>query len=248
MIAPRITIVTVSYNSADVLGDLLTSCPKDVPVIVVDNGSGDNAATRDLAERHGAKMIANTANEGFGRACNRGASIAKTPFILFLNPDAVLGADTLDHLLGTADANPSAVAFNPVLLNSDGTPATKRKSDLIPKSEYVPLDVPDHDAPIYTLNGAAVMVRRGAFEAVGGFDSNIFLFFEDDDLAARLRAKGGALMLSHRALVRHIGGAASSGPKLTTEAFKAWHMGYARLYVLRKHGVRLARVLSLIHI
>lgn len=244
MTKARVSIVTVSYNSADVLGRMLASCPDDVPVIIVDNASSDIAKTRVLAEQHGAMLIENPDNLGFGRACNRGAEEVGTPFILFLNPDAALEDTTLDGLLATANENPDAVAFNPVLMGPDGQPAIKRKSDLIPKSEFVSGAIPSSDAEIYTLNGAALMVRASAFHAVQGFDPNIFLFFEDDDLAARLR-QIGRLMVSHASRVNHIGGAASSGPKLAGEAFKAWHMGFSRLYILRKHNMPLARLRGL---
>ncbi|WP_338550120.1 glycosyltransferase family 2 protein [Roseovarius phycicola] len=236
----RISIVTVSFNSSDVLENMLASCPEKVPVIVVDNGSSDIAATRLVARNHGAQLIENAENLGFGRACNRGAEEVQTPFVLFLNPDAALEEGTMDALIETAETHPDAVAINPVLIGRDGQPAIKRKSDLIPKSEYISGDIPDQDKDIYTLNGAAVMIRIDAFREVKGFDPNIFLFFEDDDLGARLRLAGGRLMVSHAARVNHVGGAASSGPRLAGEAFKAWHTGYSRLYTMRKHKLPFA--------
>jgi GT2 family glycosyltransferase len=238
------TIVTVSHNSAGVLGRMLSSIPKGVPVIIVDNASTDISKTRELAAQHGAILIENSENLGFGTACNCGADAATSEFLLFLNPDAALEQDTLEALHATADSTPDAVAINPVLMGPDGNPAIKRKSDLIPKSEYVTGNAPDKDMEIYTLNGAALMVRADAFHSIGGFDPNIFLFFEDDDLAARLRPLG-RLMVSHAAYVHHIGGSASSGPKLAGEAFKAWHTGFSRLYVLRKHRMPFASARAL---
>ncbi len=236
----QISIVTVSFNSSGVLDYMLASCPVKVPVIIVDNSSSDIAATRLVAKKYGAQLIENAENLGFGRACNRGAEEVQTPFVLFLNPDATLDEGALDALIETAQAHPGAVAINPVLIGRDGHPAIKRKSDLIPKSEYVSGDIPDRDADIYTLNGAAVMIRIDAFRQVKGFDPNIFLFFEDDDLGARLRLAGGRLMVSHAARVNHVGGAASSGPRLAGEAFKAWHTGYSRFYTMRKHKLPFA--------
>ncbi len=247
MTAARVTIVTVSYNSAAVLGQMLGSCPSDIPVIVVDNGSADIDALRKLTHGHGARLIENAENLGFGSACNLGAAAAETEFVFFLNPDARLNDGTIAALLATADANPQAVAFNPVVVGGNGQPAPKRKSDLIARSEFMPRGMPDHDSPIYTLNGAAVMVRTDSFRHIGGFDPGIFLFFEDDDLAARLRDAGGGLMLSRAARIDHIGGAGSSGPRLPAEIFKAWHTGYSRAYVMRKHRRPLARSRALTH-
>lgn len=247
MTAARVTIVTVSYNSAAVLAPMLASCPQGVPVVVVDNASSDMSGIRAVTARHGATLIENPENLGFGTACNIGAARAETEFILFLNPDATLAETTLDQLLATADAHPDASAVNPVTLGENGAPALKRKSDLIPKSEFLSRQVPDRDRRIPTLNGAAFLVRTCAFRGIGGFDPNIFLFFEDDDLGERLRQSCGPLMLSHAAQVIHDAGNASSGPRLAGEVFKAWHMGFSRLYTMRKHHRPLARTRALTH-
>lgn len=236
------TIVTVSYNSSEVLEPLLESCPADTPVVVVDNASRDVEDTRDICARFGAELIENSDNLGFGVACNMGAARAETEFILFINPDARLAVHTLDALLATARTHPEASAFNPIVKNDAGRPALKRKSVLVPKAEYMSREVPECDLEIPTLNGSAFLVRREAFEKIQGFDPGIFLFFEDDDLGERLRRDCGPLMLSVAADMTHTGGNASSGPRLEGETFKSWHMGYSKLYVMRKHGLPWARV------
>ena len=73
--APAGTVVTVAHNSASVLPAMLASVPAGVPVIVVDNGSRDSAEIAEVTERHGAKLIRNGENAGFGRACNQGAAL-----------------------------------------------------------------------------------------------------------------------------------------------------------------------------
>ena len=130
--APAMTGVTVAHNSASVLPAMLASVPDGVPVIVVDNGSKDSAETADVAERHGARLIRNGENVGFGRACNQEAAKAETPRILFLNPDAELAGDAIGRLAEASCRYSDADAFNQSLppycgarpIRSDPCPAT----------------------------------------------------------------------------------------------------------------------------
>jgi N-acetylglucosaminyl-diphospho-decaprenol L-rhamnosyltransferase len=238
---PRVTIISVSYNSVRVLPAMLASVPEGTPVVLVDNASGDAAALEYLAQQHGARLIRNPENLGFGVACNIGARAATTDYLLFLNPDAVLQPGALDRLVQAADTDyPNASAMNPRIAEADGSPYFKRKSHLMPRSEWMPRGWPPADREVTVLHGAALFVRRRDFEAVGGFDPRIFLFHEDDDLSLRLRRERGPVLFIRDAVVQHVGGASSvRSPKIA--ALKAWHMGHSRVYGARKHGQPLAR-------
>ncbi len=228
-----VTIVTVAYNSAAVLPAMLASVPEGVPVVIVDNASRDRDALRALAAGDRA-IIENAANEGFGRACNIGAEAALSEFILFLNPDTVLDAGALDALVASARAYPDASAFNPLILDEDGRAHLKRRSDLVARARWLPKEPPAQDMALPVLSGAALMVRKAAFDSIGGFDPAIFLFFEDDDLSLRLERACGPLMLAHSAEVRHVGGA-SSEPSRAAERIKNWHWGWSQIHVVRLH-------------
>lgn len=236
-----VTIVTVSFNSAAVLGDMLASVPDVCPVVIVDNGSTDVAQIRDLAARPRVTLIENGQNLGFGRACNIGAAAVTSEFLLFLNPDTILDESALDALLAATARHPGAGAFNPRILDDAGHRVMKRKSDLIPRSEFMPRTGPAANDGLTILTGAAIFMRKRDFDEIDGFDPAIFLFYEDDDLAVRLRQNDQPLVLVDDAQVHHAGGASSSGPRLAAERFKAWHMGWSRLYTMRKHHRPLAR-------
>lgn len=233
--APRTTIISVCYNSLAVLPDLLGSVPPGSPVILVDNASDDHEGTARLARQAGARLIRNTENRGFGVACNIGAAEARTEFLLFLNPDASLEEGCLAALEGAMDRFPRASAMNPRILSADGGAYFKRRSVLLPRREHMPHGWPAMDREVTVLSGAALMVRRTDFEAVGGFDPKIFLYHEDDDLSLRLRAERGPLMFVREAAVRHRGGQSTvRSPEVA--ALKARHMGRSRVYAARKHG------------
>jgi GT2 family glycosyltransferase len=98
------------------------------------------------------------------------------------------------------------------------------------------LAVPDGEACAPFFSGACFLVRRELFLRLGGFDENIFLFYEDDDLCRRIADSGASLVYVPQAVVRH-GRGRSSGPK-QGRIFKArWHQAWSRAYVSRKYGL-----------
>lgn len=241
-----VTILTVTFNSAPIVAGMLESIPNGVPVILVDNASRDVPALTGLATAAGASMVLNRENVGFGAACNQGAAKATTPYVLFLNPDARLEAGALNLLKHATDHYPTAAAMNPRIRESDGSPFFMRKSYLLPREDWMPRGWPVADRQVSVLSGAAMLVRRDAFEAVGGFDEKLFLYHEDDDLSIRLAASQGSLMFIRDAVVAH-GNGASTGSPAAIAAFKAWHMGRSRVYGARKHGRPFAATRAILH-
>lgn len=230
----RVTIVTVTFNSMAVLPRMLQSTPKGVKVVIVDNGSANLADLLALAKKYDASLVRNEFNHGFGRACNQGAALASTEFLLFLNPDARLDQGSLPALIAAADQLSVASAFNPAIFDENGRQKLKRKSHLLPRREWLPRGAGRRACELPFLHGSAIFVRRSAFLAVGGFDPRIFLFFEDDDLSLRLRQATGPLRLVTDAAVYH-DGAASTLPTVSVRLFKAWHFGFARYQTMLKH-------------
>ena len=232
----RVTVVTVTYNSGRILPDMLASLPKAIPVIVVDNGSDDSALVAEIAHCAGGRFVGNKANLGFGRACNLGADLAKTEFVFFVNPDVTLHTDAVEGLLLAADRYPSASAFNPAMDSKRGREMFRRSSVLVPRNEWMQRGWPRGDSEVVVLSGAALLVRKACFDLIGGFDTNIFLYHEDDDLSIRLRKECGPVMFIRAARVQHSSG--HSSPRTADiAALKAWHMGQSRVYAARKHDV-----------
>jgi len=234
--ADRVTAVVVTYDSAGVLAPCLTSlADAGVPVIVVDNASED--ASRDIAAAAGATVIANARNEGFGRAMNIGMRAARTPLVLLANPDLVFDEGAVAALLAAADAYPDAALLAPRLIEPDGRHFFSMRSLLAPylRNEAERKWVIEGDCCAPFLSGACLLARRERVLEAGGFDPEIFLFYEDDDLCARLASAGHALVHVHAAVARHLRGQ-SSRPR-PGRAFRArWHLAWSRLYVGRKWG------------
>lgn len=152
---------------------------------------GVAAAVAELAapyERHFAslRVLANDANLGFGRAHNALAKQARTPWLLLLNPDSALLPGAMRALLAQASGDVAAAAF---------------------ECRQQPYEHPKNYHPV-TLetewcSAAALLLRRQAFDEVGGFDEKLFLYGEDVDLSWRLRAAGWKLRYLPSARVVH---------------------------------------------
>jgi GT2 family glycosyltransferase len=225
--------ILVTFNSSAVIAAALESIPDGNEVIVVDNASSDTSA--EIAEEHGATVVRLKANLGFGTACNRGAAIAKNDRLLFLNPDARLDPGALALLSDGFERYPDAAGFNPRLIEADGSQIFATRTILLPRPYLVRPGLPTSDRPVIKLTGAALAIRKDAFDGVGGFDENMFLYYEDDELSARLIKAGHVLYYVHDAIVRHSPGKSSPDtPEMS--AFRTYHAMRAKRYAMNKHG------------
>lgn len=226
-----VTVVSVCYRSDALIVDMIASIPEETPIVLVDNGRTNSFA--NLPARRNINIVELAENLGFGRGCNAGAEVVQTPWVLFLNPDARLKPGAIEALLEAVEHHSSAVAFNPRIANADGSQYFKRRSWLLPRSRYMKKGWPDADSPVPILSGAAFFVSKQNFEKVGGFDPNIFLYHEDDDLSLRL-AQLGQLMFVRNSLIVHAAGH-SSGRSPQIARLKAFHMARSRIYTGIKH-------------
>lgn len=228
-------LIVVTYNSAQALRALVRSVPASVNPIVVDNASSDETVAVAIAA--GAKVVDLKNNIGYGGACNIGASTGEAPFLLFVNPDIRFETGAIEALLAAAEAHPNAV-FNP-RFHHGSRRRFRRWSRLLPKSDFWQGPPPEVDCEIPVLSGACIFVRREHFERIGGFDPEIFLFHEDDDLSLRLRQAGVQLRIASNAIVEHAEGN-SSARSVDSGRIKGEAMGRSLVYVMNKHNLPLS--------
>ncbi|ABS69953.1 glycosyl transferase family 2 [Xanthobacter versatilis] len=231
-----VTVVFVTYNSGAVIGRAVASVPAPCPVVIVDNASPEGTAWRAGLSRP-VDLVEMQANAGFGTACNAGARRAATPYVLFLNPDAVLDAETLPTLLAAAGRYGDPAILMPAIVGENGRLMRKEGSIL----EQVPRRLrlsPDEIAGDYCtrfVHGAAFMMARDAFFTLGGFDEAIFLYHEDDDLSLRAIARRIPIIVVPAARVTHAGGRSSAPSFSQTFKVNRAKMQSER-YVLEKYG------------
>jgi GT2 family glycosyltransferase len=237
MSSSDVTAVVVTFDSAHALPECLGALrADDVPVIVVDNASTDDTVA--VAEGQGARVIRNARNEGYGRANNIGAQAADAEFILIVNPDCIVDKGAVAALVEAARRYPDAAFFAPQIVEPSGRVFYQPRS-LLATSLTNPdgkLVLPEGEACAPFFSGACFLMRGDVFLKLGGFDENIFLFYEDDDLCRRVADSGSALIYVPQAVVRH-GRGQSSGERPGRIFASRWHQAWSRAYVSRKYGL-----------
>ena len=225
----QIRVICVTYNPGTELDDFAASLTEatDQPLdlVLVDNGSSDQRP-ETVAARHRGRVLRAGENLGYGSAANLGAMGADEPWLLVVNPDIVWEPGALDVLLAAAERHPRVGALGPALLNADGTvyPSARALPSLtqgVGHALFVRLwprnpwtrsyqarqeSAESTERPAGWLSGACLLVRREAFEQVGGFDAAYFMFFEDVDLGERLGLAGWQNLYVPSARATHVGG------------------------------------------
>ncbi|MFG1397217.1 glycosyltransferase family 2 protein [Roseixanthobacter pseudopolyaromaticivorans] len=233
--APPVSVILVSYNSGAVIGRAIASVPEGCEVIVVDNASPRGTGFMDGLARP-ARLIALPRNLGFGTACNEGARAARGEYVFFLNPDAALAPGALERLVAAERAYGPAIIM-PSILGDTGRPMRKEGSILEPVARGARLKAEEIAGDYCTrfVHGAAFLMKRQEFLDLGGFDEQIFLYHEDDDLALRALARDLPIVVVPGAQVSHSGGKSSTSSWAATFAINRYKKR-SELYVRRKYG------------
>ncbi|HXR60856.1 MAG TPA: glycosyltransferase family 2 protein [Solirubrobacterales bacterium] len=237
----RPAVYIPNFNGADRLGPVLRALggqTTEVDVVLVDNGSGDDSVELARRELPPVRVVELGENLGFGRAINRAvAEVPGDPLIL-LNNDAVPEPRFVEALLDELCEEVDAVAGvllqerAPELIDSAGVVADATLMGF----DYLhgePAAAAATAPPPLGPTGGAALYRRAAFEAVGGFDERIFLYYEDLDLALRLATRGGRCRLAAEARALHAYSASLGAASARKYAWTGWSRGY----MLRRYGV-----------
>ena len=228
MTPTRIDIVIVTHNThEDVLRCLaslaVAGARPDGAVFVVDNASTDGTVEAVRRAHPAVEVLALDRNIGFGAANNAALRKADAPLVLLLNSDTLVPAGSLAALADRLAAT-GAVAAGPRLVDGDGHPEISYGPMLSPVAEFLQARrlrqaaSPDPRARRATarrvsrerevdwVSGACLLVRRDAALAAGLFDERYFLYEEDVDFCAALRARGGRILFTPAATVTHLRG------------------------------------------
>lgn len=243
-----VTLIVVNFNAGTHLRTCLEAAAADLgarewTAIVVDNASSDGSA-RTVDGMPRVTLVQNADNRGFGAAANQAAAMTRTPLLWLLNPDCLVEPGTVTRLEAVLDAHRDCAIAAPQLLNADGTIQESARgaptawtglfgrhglfAKLFPGSELAARNLQAEtlsasgaeSAVVDWVMGAAMLIRRDAFDAVEGFDERYFLYWEDADLCTRLRNRGLTTRYVPGVKVRHPGGvSAGTRQAFATRAF-----------------------------
>lgn len=230
--APDVSILIVNYNVKDYLRQCLTSIAKSdatyrVQVVVVDNHSIDSSVDDLRPLFPWVTWLALDENVGFGRGNNAGLPLCTGRYLLFLNPDTILGEDTITTMVRYLDSAPSVGLAGCKVLNADGSfqLACRRGfptpwasfcklfglQSLFPTSKLfarynLTYLSEDETYAVDALIGAFMIGPRHIIESIGGFDPAYFMYGEDLDMCYRIQHKGHHIQYVHTTSIIHFKG------------------------------------------
>jgi GT2 family glycosyltransferase len=211
---PAVAVVVVCHDNAEQVPATLRALRQQLEpgdeVIVVDNDSGDGTASAVRAADPQATVIESGRNLGFAGGCHVGVRASGAPLLLFLNPDAVPAPGCVPALRATATERRHWGAWQALVTLADGV-QVNTAGNLVHWLGFgwaggLGLSVDDVERSPHEVgfaSGAALLVRREAWEAAGGFDERYFMYGEDLDLALRLRLAGWRIGVVPAARVAH---------------------------------------------
>jgi GT2 family glycosyltransferase len=235
------TIIVVTHNAARWLPRWTSALSAQTDtrwrLVVLDNASRPEARPKQSDLPDGAQLIQSSDNLGFAAGNNRAARGADTPYLVLLNADAFPEPGWLRELLALAEQYPEAAAIGSTQIRADADDVFDGAGDVLhasglayrsnfgkPRVKTPPL------GETFAACGAAMLIRRDAFEMVGCFDERFFCFVEDVDLCFRLRLRGYAVLQSPDAIVHHVGG----GSIGSRSAFARFHGARNRFWTFVK--------------
>jgi len=260
---PSVSVIVVNWNTRNLLEQCLRSVYETaedmaLEVIVVDNASADGSVEMVRDRFPQVRLLENGENVGFARANNQGVAISQGRYVLLLNSDAFLTAHALQSLVELAEAEPGCGIVGAQLRNVDGsfqashTPFPNLWREFIILSgigrllygRRHPSRGPEGDKGsqiVDYVEGACLLVRRKAFEEVGGLDEGYFMYAEEVDLCYAMKEKGWQVWYQPAAKVTHLGGGSSQNRATQREA----DLYRSRMRFFRKYyGTGQARLLK----
>jgi N-acetylglucosaminyl-diphospho-decaprenol L-rhamnosyltransferase len=248
-------VVTVTYSPGETLAPFVDTLAKattrDTRVILADNGSTDGVPEQVAADREHVSFVPTGGNLGYGGGANAGVAALgpEIGWILISNPDIEFAPGSVDALIEAASRWPRGGMFGPLIREPNGEVYPSAR--LLPsvgrgighalfavvwpsnpwtrayRQERTPVE-----RTAQWLSGSCFLMRREAFDSVGGFDDGYFMYFEDVDLGDRVGKAGWQNVYVPDAEVTHIGGHSTAR---ASERMLAEHHRSAYKYLADRH-------------
>jgi GT2 family glycosyltransferase len=247
---PSLTIVIVNYNARAHLEaclQSLASAPPAIPheIVVVDNASTDGSAGAVRVRWPRVMVIEQRVNAGFAAGNNAGIRATRSELVLLLNNDTIVPPGAIDALVGRLRAHPDAAVAGPRLVDADGRVELSFGPMIAPLAEVrQKLTIALHarrvalaskwveratsrEHQVDWVSGACLLVRRSAAERAGLLDERYFLYTEDVDFCAAIRARGGLVIFTPEAEIVHLRGRSrATAPATMNAAYRRSHLAF----------------------
>ncbi|MDX1949632.1 MAG: glycosyltransferase family 2 protein [Rickettsiales bacterium] len=212
-----LTIISVTYNSKEIISQFLKDIYQKFEIIIVDNASKDGTADFVRDNFPEVKIIKSEKNLGYGRGANLGLQSLSTDYAFLLNPDIISDEAAIINLLEVAKNTKNLGVLAPA---TDENEYIKSENFIAEKTNWVV--------------GATMLFKMENLKKIGFFDENIFLYYEETDLCKRIEKAGFEILICKNILLKHLVGK-SSTPNPKIEYLKYWHSSWSKFYFYKKH-------------
>ncbi len=270
-----VSVVIVSFNVRGFLESLINSLRRSLEgieseIVVVDNSSDDDTVEFLKKNFQDVKLIENHLNLGFGKANNQGVEASSGEYLLLINPDAVVGENTIREMLAFSKEHPDAGATSCKVLNADGTlQKTCRRGFPTPWVAFTKISGlsavfprtrlfgrynltylnPEEDHEVDAIGGSFMFIPRHVFEEVSGFDEDYFMYGEDIDLCYKIKRAGYKVYYTPSTSAIHFKGESTrrSNINQTYEFYRAMSVFVEKRYGMNTLLSRLLRLAILLN-
>ena len=230
----NLTVIIVSFMSENVIHDCISSIPKDIKIIIIDNSNDEFFKNKIEKKYNNVRCILSEKNIGMGAGNNYGLSEIDTDYGFLLNPDVVLRNDTIDEIIFASNQIDTFSVISPIMEEENYPNYKTNKLDNSINKKEKPFKVQSVDGFAMLLN----LPRLKKLESFKDefFDENIFLYLENDDLCKRIIEHGESIYVVPKSKIKHLGAkAVDEKYEYEIELSRNWHWVWSKFYFNKKH-------------
>ena len=231
----NLTIVIVTFKSEEVIHECIRSIGNEIRIIVVENSYNPEFKNKIEKTYQNVECIISSENLGMGKGNNLGINLAKTDYVLILNPDVVLEKTTLDEIFIASNIISNFAILAPI---SDNKAFPNYKIDNTSKI----LENEQSSFEVKSVDGFAMLINKKNLDETTDiknqnyFDENFFMYLENDDLCKRIKDMNKKIFIIPNAKINHLGAKAVNPKyKKEIELSRNWHWIWSKFYFNRKH-------------
>ena len=224
----NLTIVIVTLKSEKVVYDCIKSINETIPIIIVENSNNQKFKLDIESKYSNVKCILTNTNLGMGSGNNIGIRECKTDYVFILNPDVVLGKNTINMLIDSGKKINEFSIIAPIASDSEYP-----NYQILKKSNLQKQNTP---FKVDCVDGFAMLLNKKKFSNNIYFDENFFLYLENNDLCLRVNKEGGSIFIIPDAKISHAGSKAVDPIfKNEVELSRNWHWMWSKFYFNKKN-------------
>ena len=231
----NLTIVIVTFKSEAVIHQCIKSIDKEIKIIVIENSNNQEFKNNIEKRYENVNCLLSLDNLGMGKANNLGISLAKTQYVLILNPDVILDKLTIEELLLASTKISDFAILAPISDNKEYPNYKLETKKNFSEIKNLPFEVK-------SIDGYAMLFNKKKLDLITNsnkknyFDENIFMYLENDDLCKRIRDCNEKIIIAPRSKINHLGAkAVDSKYENEVELSRNWHWAWSKFYFQKKH-------------